>query len=83
MSEQKATYFSRILSKYGDKFIEKWGDKTNTSETEEERDFDFQMLFTYALIDSVNDIEARLQKLERESRVRSCSNRPKVPQHIH
>lgn len=66
----KETYYKKAFKKATDKFIEEI--KKNPSMSTEERLEQFRLAFIGAAIECINDLDARLQKLEKKGKMRSA-----------
>ena len=60
----KETYYKRALDKHVDTFLEKCKQPPQNPDT---RLIDAQSMFLYATIDCINELDARLKKLENVS----------------
>jgi hypothetical protein len=62
---KKETYYSKFFSKHLDELSKELGEKPKTPQNRLERIYKVEHLSTCALEDCVNDLNRRLQKLEK------------------
>jgi hypothetical protein len=66
------TYFSKVFERYVDKFIKKYEKQPKIGEYLQTRLLDLQYSMTDAITECLNDLDARLRKLEQKNKHRAC-----------